>query len=58
MGFTGRGIAMHGVAKIALFGPLLSQKRASSQHLYQQLTTALAPLIKRSVSERLHLLHL
>jgi len=30
MGFTGRGIAMHGVAKIALFGLLLSQKSASS----------------------------
>jgi hypothetical protein len=52
MGFTGRGIAMHGVAKIALFGPLLSQKRASSQHLYQQFTTGLARLIKRSLSER------
>jgi hypothetical protein len=31
MGFTGRGIAMHGVAKIALFGLLLSQKSASSR---------------------------
>jgi hypothetical protein len=28
MGFTGSGIAKHGVAKIALFGPLLSQKSA------------------------------
>ena len=26
MGFTGRGMAMHGVAKIALFGLLLSLK--------------------------------
>ena len=27
MGFTGRGFAIRGVAKIALFDPLLSQKR-------------------------------
>jgi hypothetical protein len=52
IGFTGRSIAMRGVAKIALFGPLLSQKSASSLDLYQQLTTAFARLIKRSVSER------
>jgi len=26
MGFTSRGIPMRGIAKIALFGPLLSQK--------------------------------
>ena len=43
MGFTGRGIAMHGVAKIALFGPLLSQKSASSQHLYQQFNDSMSP---------------
>jgi hypothetical protein len=40
MGFTGRGIAMRGVAKIALFDLLLSQKNTSAQHLYKQLTTA------------------
>ena len=28
MGFTGRGIAIRTVAKIALFDPLLSQKKA------------------------------
>ena len=29
MGFTARGIAMHGADKIALFDPLLSQKRGA-----------------------------
>jgi hypothetical protein len=29
MGFTGRGNAMRGEAKIALFDPLLSQKKSA-----------------------------
>ena len=34
MGFTARGIAMHGVDKIALFDALLSQKWALVSGLY------------------------
>jgi hypothetical protein len=58
MGFTGRGMAMHGVATIALFGPLLSLKKRPYKWLLLAIGDSVSPPLKNCVPQYIGLLHL